>query len=174
MKKARIQLLLSLILCLVLTAAVALYTMGCDNQNEAEQPQTESASESTSENADESLSQSASETSTVPVDSDPPIVKGEGDTVFFFAVVDDEWQETWFEIHTDKTLVGEALQDVGLIEGEEGPYGLYVKTVNGIVADYDQTGTYWAFYINNTYGMTGVDATEIKSGDIYMFKIVKG
>ncbi len=171
MKKTVFPAFLSLILCLVLTAAVALSMVSCDNQTEAEQPQGESASSSVSESASEGASESSSESDTV--DPDAPIVKGEGDTVFSFTVVDGEGKETAFEIHTDKTIVGEALLAVGLIEGEDGAYGLYVKRVNGILADYDVNQTYWAFYVNGEYGMTGVDQTEITAGDTYMFKVSK-
>lgn len=100
-------------------------------------------------------------------------VLGEGQTKFSFAVTDKDGNETAFEIHTDKEIVGEALMDVGLVEGEEGPYGLYVKKVNGISADYNTDGTYWAFYINGEYAMSGVDVTEIKEGDTYSFKVEK-
>ena len=75
-------------------------------------------------------------------------VLGEGQTMFLFTVVDKDGNETSFEIHTDKTTVGEALLDVDLITGETSEYGLYVKTVNGITADYDADQTYWAFYVN--------------------------
>ena len=50
-------------------------------------------------------------------------------------------------------------------------YGLYVKEVNGITADYDVDGTYWAFYINDEYASTGVDSTNITEGDNYSFKV---
>ena len=69
--------------------------------------------------------------------------------------------------------MGEALQDCGLIEGEESEYGLYVKTVNGITADYDADGVYWAFYIDGKYAESGVDTTEISEGTSYAFKIEK-
>ena len=72
-----------------------------------------------------------------------------------------------FTVKTDKETVGEALQEHGLIEGEDGAYGLYVKKVNGIVADYDVDQTFWAFYINGEYAMTGVDGTLIEEGVTY-------
>ena len=100
-------------------------------------------------------------------------VLGEGATVFAFVVVDGEGNETAFEIHTDKTIVGEALLELELIEGEVGDFGLYVKTVNGITADYDVDQTYWAFYVDGEYAMTGVDATEIEEGATYSFKVEK-
>ena len=100
-------------------------------------------------------------------------VLGEGETQFDFTVVDKEGKETTFEIHTDKTIVGDALLELGLIEGEEGAYGLYVKKVNGITADYEVDQTYWAFYVNGEYAMTGVDATTVEAGAAYSFKVEK-
>ena len=66
------------------------------------------------------------------------------------------------------------MQELELITGEQGEYGLYVKTVNGVTADYDKDGTYWAFYINGEYGMTGVDVTTITEGESYSLKVEKG
>ena len=85
--------------------------------------------------------------------------------------MDQEGNETAFEIHTDKETVGEALLELGLIAGDESEYGLYVKTVNGITADYDKDGVYWAFYVNGEYAQTGVDSTSITEGDSYSFKV---
>ena len=101
-------------------------------------------------------------------------VLGEGATVFQFSVTDMEGTEARYEIHTDKQFVGEALLELGLIEGEDSQYGLYVTTVNGINADWDKDQTYWAFYINGEYAMTGVDATEITEADSYSFVLTKG
>lgn len=70
-----------------------------------------------------------------------------------------------FTIKTDAETVGEALVATSLLEGEMGDYGLYVKRVNGILADYDVDGTYWALYKNGEYMMTGVDSTPIKGGE---------
>ena len=142
---------LSFILCLALIAAIALTAIGCDQANNPETPETTAAGDETT----------------------PITVKGEGATVFYFNVVDKDGNATKFEIHTDKTIVGDALLELGLIAGEEGPYGLYVKTVNGITADYETDGTYWAFYEGDDYGMTGVDLTEIKAGATYAFKVSK-
>lgn len=78
-----------------------------------------------------------------------------------------------FTVKTDKDTVGEALMEHDLIAGEEGQYGLYVKVVNGIRADYDVDKSYWAFYINGEYAMTGVELTEIDEGSIYQLEYAK-
>ena len=149
MKKTSLNKLSSLILSMMLIVAMALCTTGC-NGNLMKDPLTGTESGTTTQE---------------------PTVLGEGATVFMFTVVDGEGKETLFEIHTDKTIVGEALLELQLIEGEEDQYGLYVKKVNGITADYNVTGTYWAFYVNGQYAMSGVDTTEIKEGDTYMMKV---
>lgn len=146
MKRNSLKKWLSVIGCIVLIAALALTTIGCGSEESGSAPATEAA-------------QSASEVQ----------VLGEGATVFQFSVVDLEENETKFEIHTDETTVGAALLALGLIEGEEGPYGLYVMKVNGIEAIYEEDGSYWAFYENGAYGMTGVDLTDIDPNVAYSF-----
>lgn len=76
-----------------------------------------------------------------------------------------EEQSVTFTINTDADTLGAALLEHELIAGEEGQYGIYVKTVNGIVADYDVDKSYWGFYQNGEYLMTGVDTTEIDGGE---------
>ena len=78
-----------------------------------------------------------------------------------------------FTIHTDKETVGDALLEHGLIAGDEGPYGLYVKVVNGITADYDADQSYWAFYINGETALTGVDGENITEGASYRLEYEK-
>ena len=82
-------------------------------------------------------------------------------------------QAVKFTIHTDKDTVGAALMEHGLIAGEEGAYGLYVKVVNGITADYDVDQSYWSFYINGEYAMTGVDVTPIDESAVYSLVYTK-
>lgn len=92
---------------------------------------------------------------------------------FTFEVVDKDGNTETFNITTDKTTVGEALLEEGLIAGENGQYGLYVTEVNGIVADYNVDGTYWAFYVDGAYASSGVDTTDIVDGSTYSFKVEK-
>ncbi len=72
-----------------------------------------------------------------------------------------------FTIKTDAETLGEAMFAHDLIGGEEGQYGLYLKVVNGITADYDIDQSYWGFYKNGEYMMTGVDGTVIADGEHY-------
>ena len=117
------------------------------------------------------LSQPSQEISTVGETN--PTILGEGETKFSLLVVDKEGKEIHFEIHTNQTTVGKALLEVGLVDGETGEQGLYIKTVNGITADYDVDQTYWAFYLNGEYASTGVDMTTIEEGVTYSLKVEK-
>ena len=148
MKRTTILRALSLLLCLVLLAAAVSLATGCDGN---------------STTPDASVAESKEENQTP--------VRGEGATAFTFKVVYKDGKTDTFEIHTDEKTVGDALVKVGLIEGEVGDYGLYVKTVNGVTADYNVDGTYWAFYIDGAYASSGVDSTDVTAGAEYAFKV---
>lgn len=79
-----------------------------------------------------------------------------------------------FTIHTDKEILGDALLEHELIAGEEGPYGLYIKTVNGILADYDVNQSYWAVSKNGEAAATGVDGIKFLDGDHYELVYTQG
>lgn len=122
--------LVSILVCIVLVAAMALCITGCGSE-----PQKEA-----------------------------------GEKAFTFLVVDPDGKETSFQITTSKSTVGEALMDEGLISGEEGPYGLYVLTVNGLTLKYEEDSMYWAFYEGENYAITGVELTPIDESIIYSFR----
>ena len=71
-----------------------------------------------------------------------------------------------FVIATDssKTL-RQALEGEGLIAGEEAQYGLYVKVVDGVTADYDVDQSWWSLSKGGEMLMAGVDSTSIADGD---------
>ena len=144
--------LLSLLLCMVLIAATALTFTSCGNEGKTDDT-------------------TVSETTAAPdkeTEKSQSNVLGEGNTSFSFVVRDIDGSEKSFTVKTDAKTVGEALLAVDMIEGENGQYGLYVKKVNGITADYDVDATYWAFYINGEYAMSGVDTTDIVADATYM------
>lgn len=91
---------------------------------------------------------------------------GEGSKTVTVAVTAED-KTVNFTIKTDEKYLGDALLTHELISGEESEYGLYIKSVNGIVADYDVDQHYWAFYKNGEYMMTGVDTTEFNDGEHY-------
>lgn len=92
---------------------------------------------------------------------------GEGETAFAFTVTFADGTSALYNVHTNETTVGAALQALGLIEGDESEYGLYVTAVDGVTLDYDADGKYWAFYVGGAYATSGVDTTEIVPGESY-------
>lgn len=144
MKQNTMKKVLSVISVFVLFAAMAWNVTGCSSKSE---PQ-------------ETMSATTIDTKAV---------LGEGSKVFYFVAVDLEGNESKYEIHSDATFVGEALIEHSLIDGDDGEYGLYVKTVNGITLDWDKDAKYWSFLVGGDYAMTGCDMTEIEDGVTYTF-----
>lgn len=91
---------------------------------------------------------------------------GEGKTTIYVDVVADGKSVT-FTLRTDAETLGAALIAENLIEGEDGQYGLYVKKVNGMTADYDVDGSYWSISKDGELLMTGVDGEKISDGAHY-------
>ena len=142
MKNNSMKKLLALVLAFVLTAAAAL--TGC--------------------------STTPAETTGAPEPAGQATVLGEGSKTMDFTVVDKDGVTHLYTIHTDAEMVGQALLELELIDGEEGPYGLYIKSVLGQVLDYETDGMYWGFYVNGEYALTGVDQTPITEGESYLLK----
>ena len=74
-----------------------------------------------------------------------------------------------FTVQTDKETLGDALNEHGLLEGKDG---LYTK-INGVTADYNVDKSYWGFYINGEYAMTGIDDTAIDESVTYSLVYTK-
>lgn len=166
-RKTRTTRILSILLLLVLTAAIAFSAVACDDKTNTPDPQ-QTTEGTTAETTEETTAEST-EASTAETTADPS-VRGEGNTEFVFKVVTLAGETKTFTVRTNKTIVGEALLDAGLIAGEDSQYGLYVKTVDGETVDYDTDGKYWAFYVDGEYAMSGVDSTTIEAGKEYSFK----
>ncbi len=96
----------------------------------------------------------------------------EGNKDYTLAVVDDKGNTVDYQASTDAEYLREALEELEKtedfsLEGEEDAYGLYIKTVNGVTADYDTNGAYWAIYLNGEYAANGVDSQPVNDGDAY-------
>ncbi len=164
--------LLSVVVCIVLIAAMGLVLTSCGSEGKSG---TLNKPQSTVQNSGSTVQNSGSTDATSSEDPYGGSIAniGSGSVSFIFNVTDKDGYTSLYRIRTDKKMVGDALLEHRLIEGEDGPYGLYVKKVMGITADYDKDQTYWAFYIDGEYAMTGVDKTEIKEGTEYAFVIEK-
>ena len=88
-------------------------------------------------------------------------------------VVNDKGETKSYTIETAEKYLRGALEQENLVEGEDGPYGLYIKKVNGLSADYETDGAYWSIYEGDTAAMTGVDEIELKDGGLYKLVYTK-
>ncbi len=71
-----------------------------------------------------------------------------------------------FTIVTTAENLRGALEQENLIQGDEGQYGLFVKTVDGETVNGDNQ-EWWCFTNSGEVMMTGVDDTLIADGDHY-------
>lgn len=97
---------------------------------------------------------------------------GTGDTTIVVQVVAED-KSVDFTINTDSKILADALLEHELIFGEEAQYGLYVKEVNGIVADYNINKSYWSLSKNGEYMQIGVSQAEIADNDHYELTYTK-
>ncbi len=77
------------------------------------------------------------------------------------------------KITTKEEFLRGALQQESLIQGEEGSFGLYVVTVDGVTADKNKQ-EWWKFTKNGEMLNTSVDQTPIADGDKYEITFTKG
>lgn len=82
--------------------------------------------------------------------------------------------EKRFSYQTDAEYLDEALLAEGLIEGEEGPYGLYVTAVDGEEADYAADGGWWRLTKDGAEWMYGASETALADGDSYEWTYAAG
>ena len=91
---------------------------------------------------------------------------GEG-SITFTLIVEVEEHAVTFTVSTDEENLASALMEVNLVDGEDGAYGLYLKSVNGVVADYDANGAWWGVYVGDKAADTGVSGITVENGGTY-------
>ena len=94
---------------------------------------------------------------------------GEGSKTVTVTVTAEEKTVT-FTIHTDAETLEEAMVENELVDGEESSYGLYIKYVNGIRADYTlDGGCYWGLTKDGKTTDYGAGSATLTDGDVYGF-----
>ena len=133
-------------------------------------------SSSTSEVDSSTTSETDASVTEEPMVYESGSVIGEGEKHIYVTATDSVNQELigTFEFYTDAENIGDALLEYGFISGDDDAYGLYVKVVNGVKAEYETDGTYWAFYVNGDLATTGVSSTPVEDEMSYMFQIEEG
>lgn len=90
-------------------------------------------------------------------------------------VVNSSEKSTVYDVSTEAEFLRGAMDDAEGLEysGEEGAYGIMVKTINGELADYDTNGAYWSFNVNGEYCNHGIDTQPINDGDEFLIAYTK-
>ncbi len=167
MRKNNLKKLSISVLMMALVAAMAVIGTACAKKGAV----VENASEVVAEVVSETVSEVASEVAAGTEDA--PAVIGEGDVDFTLEVVYADGKADYFTVKTDDETLDKALLDAGVVEGEDSDYGLYIKTVNGVTADYDADQSWWGFYINDEMASVGVSDTTVEEGAKYSLKYEK-
>lgn len=101
----------------------------------------------------------------------PPVVQGA--KTITVDIVHGDGTKITAELHTDQEYLGKALVETeDLVTGEEGPYGLFIKTADGESAS-DADKTFWAVYQDGVSSATGVDLIPIADGEHYSLELTK-
>ncbi len=96
----------------------------------------------------------------------------QGTKAYSLTVVDDQGTEKAYSGKTDAEFLAGLMDELKAAgdftyEGSESDYGLFIESVNGLGANYDENGSYWAIYVNGEYGMYGADAQPVADGDSF-------
>lgn len=91
----------------------------------------------------------------------------EGGKAVVVEVIHSDGTAVEFHYRTELEYLGELLTEEGLISGTEGPYGLFVDTVDGETADYDRDGGWWRLTCGGEDAESGVDGVVLEDGGEY-------
>lgn len=78
-----------------------------------------------------------------------------------------------FEFNTDAEFLGEVLKSEKLVEGEDGQYGLFIKTADGETID-EGNQEWWCLTKAGGQVNTSADQTPISDGDKYELTLTVG
>ena len=101
----------------------------------------------------------------------------EGQKIITVDVVMQDGVTTSYTIKTEEEYLRGAIDKDGQIklEGEDGEYGLYLKTVNGVTVSEDPTAQeWWCLTKNGETHMYGFDTTVIMDGEKYEITFTVG
>ena len=94
-----------------------------------------------------------------------------GSRSFYLDIEFENGSKSYYEVSTDKEYVGEALKELKIIDGENGPYGLYVLTVDGETHKYEESKMFWELSVDGTPSPYGIDKVKIQDGEHYSFSV---
>lgn len=90
-----------------------------------------------------------------------------GPKTFTVEVTHSDGSEKTFTYQSDAEYLGEVLLAEGLIKGHNDTFGLYIDTVDGEDAIWEEDSSYWALYVGEEYASQGIDHTPITDGGAF-------
>ncbi len=102
----------------------------------------------------------------------------QGSKGYTIEVVDNNGETKTYEGRTDAEFLKQVMDELAKdsdfsYEGEDSEFGLFIQSVNGLKADYETDGAYWAIYVNGEYGSYGADSQPVADGDTFRFAYEK-
>ncbi len=76
------------------------------------------------------------------------------------------------EYTTKYVYLGDFLESEKIIGFENGPYGRFIHTVDGI-SDNSDKNLWWTLYVNGESAMTGIDSVKIEAGFEYTLELTE-
>lgn len=150
---------------LVLALVLALGMTACGN-GESSSSETASSAVSSEVSSEAASSQVASSEAAGEEET-------AGSKTITLTVVHGDGTSNDITVSTDAENLRDALEAEGIIAGEDGPYGMFVQTVDGETAD-DGEQEWWCLTKGGEMWNYGVDDTEIADGDVYEFTLTVG
>ena len=89
-----------------------------------------------------------------------------GGKTFTVTVVHADGESKDFTYTTDAEFLGAFLYEEGLVIADENNPGMF-HTVDGEKADWNENGSYWAFYEGDDYATQGIESAPIVQGAVY-------
>ena len=84
-----------------------------------------------------------------------------------------EGEAKTFTHSTDSEYLRGAMEEMGIIEGKESAYGLWVTAIDGETAD-ESKQQWWGYSVNGEVSTYGVDSQMIADGDVFTFTLNVG
>lgn len=97
----------------------------------------------------------------------------DGDKQITVKFVYDEKRSDTLLYHTSREYLGEVLKDEKAVEGEDGPYGLYITSAQGVAAD-ESKQEWWCLTKGGEQVNTSADKTPIADGDVFELTLTVG
>ncbi len=88
----------------------------------------------------------------------------QGSKSITFTIVDEAKAEKEFAIKTDEEYLAKALEEENLIIYDASGY---YTTINGITADYNKDGAWWAIYVGEEMASVGLNEIPVTDGGNY-------